>query len=296
MACLKSAVHVIALFCCLWPIGIGLARGDDASLSVDIDHKPLWEIGVSVIAAILPHYIGSDEYQNYIFPFPYIIYRGEIFKSDRDGLRGLFFKGERFESDISLWGYPPVADDNEARKDMPELDSMVEIGPAIRYYFHRRKELDHLYLQASWRGAVSIGFRGGLDVDSAYQGQRISLDLKFKNKSFFETNALSLYVTAGINFADETLNGYFYDVQTEFIASDRNRYDADAGYGGFYLSSSVYKELTPRIEIGGYARWYNINGAVFEDSPLVRTHNNFSVGCVLVYKFAVSKEMVSITE
>ncbi len=288
----------VALFiCCLWPSGIVFAQEEEGILLERAERKPLWEAGVMGVALTLPHYVGSDEYYTFALPFPYFVYRGEILKSDRDGLRGLFFQTDRIETDISFGGNLPVASkNNEAREDMPELDTLAEMGPAIRYYFHRRGESDHLYLQAAWRGAFSIAFNGGFDIDANWRGQRYTLDLKFKNESLFKDHHLSFYLSTGTSYADDILNGYFYDVQTEFVTPDREHYNADPGYTGVYVSSALYKDLTERWAVGGYCRWQNISGAVFEDSPLVRTSNNVYVSLFLIWKFALSEEMVTVSK
>jgi outer membrane scaffolding protein for murein synthesis (MipA/OmpV family) len=294
---MRCVLFIVLIACCVWPPGTVSALEEKETPPERVEQKPLWEAGVTGVALTLPHYPGSDEYYTFALPFPYFVYRGEVFKSDRDGLRGLFFKSDRFESDISLGGNLPVSsEDNEARKGMPELDTLAEIGPAFRYYFHRRGDLDHLYLQAAWRGAFSIAFNGGFDIDTNWRGQRYTLNLRLKNESLFRDHDLSLYLSSGISYADDILNGYFYDVQTQFVTPDRGHYDADAGYAGLYVSVAAYKDLSERWAVGGYCRWYNISGSVFEDSPLVRTSNNFYASLVLVWKFVQSEEMVTVSE
>lgn len=289
---------LIALTVCwLWPFDEAPAAEKEVPASPRMTAKPLWEAGITGVALTLPHYPGSDEYYTFALPLPYFVYRGEIFQSDRDGVRGLFFKSDRFETDISLGGNLPVnSDNNEARQEMPELDTLAEAGPALRYYFHRRGKLDHLYLQAAWRGAFSFGFNGGLDIDADWRGQRYTLDLRFKNESWLEAHDVSLYLSTGISYADDILNGYFYDVPTQFVTTDRGHYEADAGYAGCYLSGAIYKNLSERLALGGYVSWRNISGAVFEDSPLVRTKNNYYASIILIWKFARSAESVIVSE
>lgn len=279
-----------------WPVLIialvvacaGGAYGDTTtSVSAD-DTQPLWELGVMAAAARLPHYIGSDEYENYLYPLPYVIYRGEFLRADRDGVRGIFYRGEKFETNLSFWGNPPVPDDNEARQGMPDLDAVGEAGPALRYYFYRRSWKDHLYLQAAWRTAFSFDFESGVDAD--YQGWNGGFSLSYQNKSMFEDQQLSLFFKAGLHFADSLYHNYFYGVPDQFATPSRNAYRADGGYSGFSLSGSFYKDLTPTVSIGAYARWNNVSGAEFGDSPLVRDENNYAVGCLLVWKLAKSSK------
>jgi outer membrane scaffolding protein for murein synthesis (MipA/OmpV family) len=268
--------------------GPGLA--EDTLRVKSAGQDPLWELGVAAVGARLPHYIGSDEYENYAYPVPYFIYRGEFLRAERDGLRGIFYKGEKFETSLSAWGNPPVPDDNDARQGMEELDAVGEIGPAVRYYFYRRGWRDHLYLQAALRTAFSFGFNGGLDIDTDYQGLNGGLVLSYQNKSAFEAHDLSIFFKAGLNFADDTYNNYFYGVERRYATARRARYEADAGYAGFSLSSSLYKRLTPRLAVGCYARWNNLDGAVFEDSPLVRDKNTYAVGATVVWKITESSK------
>ena len=271
---------------------MGVAYGDDAATATqpnaDADAPPLWELGVMVAAARLPDYIGSDEYENYLYPLPYVIYRGEFLRADRDGIRGIFYRGKRFETNLSFWGNPPVPDDNEARQGMPELDAVGEGGPALRYYFYRRGWKDHLFLQAAWRTAFSFDFDGGVDAD--YQGWNGDLNLNYQNKSSFEDQDLSFYFKAGLHFADSLYNEYFYGVPSQYATPTRNAFKADGGYSGFSVSTSVYKSFTPVFSLGFYARWNNVNSAVFEDSPLVREDNNYAVGCLAVWKLAQSSK------
>ena len=296
MGYLKSAWYIVVFGCCIWLAGgTVFAQNGQASLSAKANQEPLWEANVSAIALAIPHYVGSDDYYFFAVPLPYFIYRGEIFKSDRDGLRGLFFRSDRFETDISLAGNLPVSsDNNKTREGMPELNALGEIGPALRYYLYRQATLDSLYLQTAWRGAFSVEFNGGLDVDTAYCGQRYTLDLMYQNKSLFENNDLSFNLSAGLSYADNILNGYFYDVQPKYATPDRVQYNAGSGYAGCYLSVSIYKELSRRWAVGGFIHWQNINGAVFENSPLVRSINNLYVGTYVTWKFAQSKEIKEI--
>ena len=66
------------------------------------DLRPEWEIGAGATVFTLPDYRGSDESRGYVLPLPYVIYRGERFRVDRQGLRGIFFESDRVELDVSL--------------------------------------------------------------------------------------------------------------------------------------------------------------------------------------------------
>ncbi len=249
---------------------------------------PLWEYGVVGLATRLPHYRGSEEYSNYAFPLPYFIYRGKIVKANRDGVRGIFWRSEKFQTDISMSGNPPVSDDNKARTGMPELDSLVEIGPALRYYFYELDERNSFYLQANIRMAFSIGFDDGLDT--GHEGYISDLALVYKNSKLFEKSGIRFHLSTGIQFSDQELHSYFYEVEEKYATSDRPAYHVEGGYGGAHLTCSVVKKLTSDISVALFGRWINTAGAVFEDSPLVQTENNYVVSLILSYKLGESEK------
>jgi MipA family protein len=248
---------------------------------------PLYEYGIAGLAAHMPHYTGSKEYQTYAFPVPYFVYRGEVFKADRESIRGIFWHNRQFELDISLAGNPPTADD-KARDGMDDLDALVEIGPALNYYFYKHSELDSFFLQASVRGAISFDFDDGLDV--GHEGYVSDLSLILRNSELFKEKKIRFHGSSGVRFADSEMNGYFYDVARSEVTANRNFFSAESGYAGLQVSGSITKELTPSFSMSCYGRWINIDGAVFEESPLVDTHNNYIVGAMLVWKLGESEE------
>ena len=171
---------------------------------------------------------------------------------------------------------------------MPELDAIGEIGPALRYYFFRDSWRDHLYLQCAWRAVFSLDFESG--VDAEYQGWRSDIGLNYQNKSLLEDEGISLFLRYRLHFSDSQYHRYFYEVPSQFATSRRAAYEADGGYAGFSLSGSIFKDFTRKFSMGIYARWDNLDGAVFEDSPLVREKNNYTVGCIAIWELARSKK------
>src|SRR5688572_23479143 len=96
------------------------------------EQLPLWEVGVGIAAISFPDYRGSNERQAWVLPYPYIVYRGEFLQADDRRKRGLFFKSDRIEIDVSVNGSVPVdSNENDARRGMPDLDATLEIGPAL---------------------------------------------------------------------------------------------------------------------------------------------------------------------
>ena len=68
---------------------------------------PLWEVGIGAAVLNLPDYRGSDESRTYLLPLPYVVYRGDWLRADRDGARALLAKVERVKVDVSVAASAP---------------------------------------------------------------------------------------------------------------------------------------------------------------------------------------------
>jgi len=119
---------------------------------------PQWELGVGFGGLWMPDYRGSDEVRGYLLPFPYVIYRLEWLKVDRDGVRSTLFDSKRAEVNLSLNATPPVrSKNNRAREGMSDLKPMVELGPSLNLHLWRsssgRVRLD---LRLPVRAAITV--------------------------------------------------------------------------------------------------------------------------------------------
>ena len=72
--------------------GLALAMAADDAALARADEKPLWEAGAGVAVLDFPDYRGSDERQTLVLPIPYLVYRGDFLKADRDSVRAQFYK------------------------------------------------------------------------------------------------------------------------------------------------------------------------------------------------------------
>ena len=77
---------------------------------------PLWELGGGATVLRVPDYRGSEQVSNYIFPLPWLVYRGEIMRADREGVRASFFDSDRVELSLSLSASVPVDSDNNTAR------------------------------------------------------------------------------------------------------------------------------------------------------------------------------------
>ena len=241
---------------------------------------PLWEVGLFGGGGRLPHYRGSDEYKTYALPLPFFIYRGKIFRANREGVKSVFWETERLESGVSLSGNPPVDGDNDARDGMPELGAIAEFGPSLRWSLLDPKQPNPLFAVAAVRTAFSVDRH---DLHTAHEGYRGELKLIYRNMSWFQRWGAIVGVQASVEFADRDFHRYFYEVEPGNALPGRPAYSPDGGYSGFSLSANATRKLNRRLMLGAYYRWDNQAGTAYADSPLVKTENNHIVGLALIW-------------
>ena len=251
--------------------------------------QPRWELGLTGLGACIPHYLGSDEYRTYAFPLPYGIYRGDHVQVDREGFRGLFYRGPILETDVSISGNPPVKADGGARRGMPDLDPLLEFGPAVRLVLFRGERLSALQIEGAVRGCAAM------HIDDAHiraVGTHANLGLAAASFTPHPGSPWRCGASTGVEFGDREYDRYFYDVTEEQALSDRPAYRSPSGYGGSYLSGFVVRRLSSAVSISLFTRWSHLDGAVYEDSPLVRTRDNVTIAAAIVWKLAESKTRV----
>ncbi|MBW8307291.1 MAG: MipA/OmpV family protein [Thiobacillus sp.] len=253
--------------------------------------KPLWELGAGISALSLPDYRGSDQASVYAIPFPYLIYRGEFLKADRHGIRGTFFGTDRIELNLSLGASLPVnSDDNRARQGMPDLQPTVELGPSLDLNLwrtaDRRTRLD---LRLPVRTAVTV--KGGMDDIGWVFSPRLNLDIT----DVAGLAGWNMGLLAGPMYGSERNHDYFYTVAPQFATADRPAFDAKGGYAGSQLMMTASKRY-PKYWLGAFVRWDSLEGAVFADSPLVKSENYFAAGVGIAWILGESSTRVEAVE
>lgn len=250
---------------------------------------PLWELGGGAAALRVPDYRGSEEVRNYILPIPWIVYRGEIFRADREGVRAQLFDSERVDVNLSVNGSVPVdSDRNRARQGMEDLRPLFELGPVANVHLwrtgDRRAALD---LRLPARAAFT--FRDGLQHVGYVFAPQLNLDLRWPSATAADRWNLGLLVE--VPFTDKKLNGYFYNVSASEATATRPEYRARSGYGGWQALTALSHRVD-RWWFGAFIKYDNVSGAVFADSPLVTQRRQVSGGIAVSYVFARSATLV----
>lgn len=251
--------------------------------------RPRWELGLGIGSAQVPDYRGSDEHGHYTLPFPYLVYRGDVIKADRDGARAQVLGLDGLHLDLNLGLSNPVSSSgNRARAGMPERPTAVEIGPSLDA---------RLYLSEDER--VRVRFRVplsyGITLGSKWGGNgwqtapRLALDVR----DVLGAKGYNWSVQAGPLFASRQRHAWFYDVAPAYATPDRPAYRAKGGYGGMSLTTGLSTRIQ-RVWVGGFVRYDNLAGAAFADSPLVKTRHYTAFGVAASWVIAQSQEMVDV--
>ncbi len=242
--------------------------------------QPLWELGLGVGGLRLPHYRGSDQSRSWLLPVPYVVYRGAIFKADREGTRAVLLDTERFDFDLSLSASAPTSNDNIARRGMADLKPTLEFGPNLNL---------RLAKDRNWALELRVPIRAAFTVERSPRSigfqaaPHLNVDWRVADWNFG--------LQGGPLFGDQRRHAYFYDVQPQDVIAGRPGYRARGGFAGWTGNASVSRRFAT-VWTGFYLRGDSLSGAVFDDSPLVKTRSNWSAGFAVSYIFKTSEARV----
>ena len=256
------------------------------SVGANAEQKPLWEAGLGVGGLSFPDYRGSNESQVYPTPVPYFVYRGKIFKADRDGVRGELLNKKYAEINVSVGATIPVkSKNNAAREGMPDLQPTIELGPQLDLHLWRSAD-ENIKFDLVMPLRVPLTIESSAKFIGWVFSPRINIDLDDIGHSGWNFG-----LGAGPIYADEKFHGYFYSVSPQFATADRPTYVARGGYSGVHFLTSVSKRF-PKYWIGAYMRYDNLGDAVFEDSPLVKSKSYWAGGFGIAWMIGESRRMV----
>lgn len=239
---------------------------------------PRWELGLGLAGLTVPDYRGADEQRGYLLPLPYVQYRGEIFRIDREGAHGRLFDSEHVRLEMSVAAGPPArSGDNGARQDMPDIDPTIEAGPSLEIYLTRDRRWQ---LQLPWRAVVATDLSHAEGIGWVFAP---SLNYRMRNN-----NGWGGDIALGPLYASEEYHDYYYEVLPAFATATRPVYDAPGGYSGSRLTLSASRRF-PGFWVGVFARYDALSGAAFEDSPLVKQKSSFMAGVGIAWVLAEAK-------
>jgi outer membrane scaffolding protein for murein synthesis (MipA/OmpV family) len=249
--------------------------------------RPLWEIGAGVAAIDFPVYRGSDERKSYLLPAPYIVYNGEVLQVSRERVRGLIFKRDAVEMDVSVNGSVP-ADGAVARQGMPDLDPTLELGPSLNFHLWYTEDKKNTFdIRVPLRAVIASDFKRVHHEGWLFQPQ---LNLDFYD---IKRSGWNIGLVGGVIYSDRQYHSYFYDVAPQYATAERPAYQAPGGYAGTQFIFAFNKRH-PGYWTGGFMKWDSLKGAVFAGSPLVRSREYFTVGFAITWIFDKSDKLVEV--
>ena len=239
-----------------------------------------WQLGAGIGAFSLDLYPGSSEKKTYVLPLPYFTLVSESLEIGR-GIRGFLFKSDDVVLDVSAdFGIPVDSEDSRVRAGMPDLETVLQVGPSLEFLLTelKRDKLD-VRFELPLRSAIATDIKHTSNLGWMME-PRFSIEKRRIHKS-----GLAMKFTAGLKYASSDFHAYYYDVSSDFATTSRPAYASEKGYGGSFAKVRTSWRQGDWIW-WALLRYQNLNGAVFEDSPLVEEKDYYLVGVGFAWVFA----------
>jgi len=241
-----------------------------------------WELGAGFGVFDIPLYAGSSQNKQYLFPLPYVRLESKRLEID-EGIRAFLFKSDKVRLDLSAdLALPVRSKDSIARRGMPSLDTVLQLGPSLEITLAGRyKSKNELRLEFPMRTAIATDIK-----DTRNIGWLLESVLTYERKRQ-QKKAEAIKISFGVRYATEDFHQYYYDVAPAFVTSGRTVFSSSGGYSGFFTDVN-YAWREGNIIYWALLRYQNLNGAVYENSPLVEDKNYLLSGVGITWVFAQS--------
>jgi outer membrane scaffolding protein for murein synthesis (MipA/OmpV family) len=255
-----------------------------SAAAADKTALPLWEAGIGAGYLSTPAYPGADSQNHRGLALPFLIYRGEVLRSDQSGIGARLLHSDTTEFDIGFAASLPAhSNDVPARAGMPDLGTLVEFGPRLKMRIADIDRASRLRFELPLRAVIEA--RGGL----RRQGWTLEPRLVYERRE--EDGAWTWDAQLGAVFGDARINRYFYEVAPQFATPARPAYQAQGGLmlvrTGLYAS----RELDPDWRVFGFVRYESYAGAANRDSPLMKKPTGASIGIGFTWTGARSQSL-----
>lgn len=242
---------------------------------------PLWEAGVGAAAFSTPAYPGASDRSNRWLVAPFLLYRGKVLRADQEGVGARLLDTDKVEFDVGFAGALPAhSNDVDVRRGMPDLGTLVEFGPRVKYKFADFGEAGRLRFDLPVRAVIEA--RGGL------RRQGWTTEPRFVWERRGDGGAWTLEAQAGAVFGDRRIHAYFYDVAPQYATADRPAYKSDGGLMLVRTGLFGSYRVNPDVRVFGFVRLDSYAGNANRDSPLFRKDYGASAGVGLAWTLARS--------
>jgi outer membrane scaffolding protein for murein synthesis (MipA/OmpV family) len=253
-----------------------------SSAATEHDRKLQWEVGASIAALDIPLYPGSSESKQYLLPLPFLVLRSHFLDID-EGIRAKLFRSKDVHLNLSAdFGVPVSSKDSDVRAGMPNLDTVLQVGPSLEISLSgARKKTHHLRLELPARLAFATDF-GMVDNLGWIAEPRLTYETRRPFKTGF-----AWQLTAGLRYASADYHAYYYDVPAAFATPARPAFQSAGGYSGLFSDLIVNWRQQGQI-YWALLRYQNVAGAQFAGSALVQQKQYYFLGFGMTWIFASS--------
>ena len=274
LSCFPTLTPLFALATILVPTVAAAAEPEARNL-------PLWEAGVGAAVFSTPAYPGASDRSNRGLVLPFLLYRGKVLRADQEGVGARLLDTDKIEFDVGFAGALPAhSKDVEARRGMPDLGTLVEFGPRIKYKFADFGDAGRLRFDLPLRAVIEG--RGGLRRQGWTTEPRLVWSQRAADASW------TLEGQLGAVFGDRRIHRYFYDVAPQYATADRPAYRSDGGL--MLVRTGVFGSyrINPDVRTFAFVRLDSYAGNANKDSPLFRKDTGVSAGVGLAWTLARS--------
>lgn len=274
LSCFPTLTPLFALATVLVPTVAAAAEPEARNL-------PLWEAGVGAAVFSTPAYPGASDRSNRGLVLPFLLYRGKVLRADQEGVGARLLDTDKIEFDVGFAGALPAhSKDVEARRGMPDLGTLVEFGPRIKYKFADFGDAGRLRFDLPLRAVIEG--RGGLRRQGWTTEPRLVWSQRADDASW------TLEGQLGAVIGDRRIHRYFYDVAPQYATADRPAYRSSGGL--MLVRTGVFGSyrINPDVRTFAFVRLDSYAGNANKDSPLFRKDTGVSAGVGLAWTLARS--------
>jgi outer membrane scaffolding protein for murein synthesis (MipA/OmpV family) len=262
--------------CSIAALLLACASGGASAAPPTDRNLPLWEAGLGAGAVSTPAYPGAETHSSRVLVLPFLIYRGEVLRSDQQGIGARLVNNDQVEFDIGFAASLPAhSNDVAARSGMPDLGTLIEFGPRVKL---RIADID-----PNSRLRFDLPLRAVIEVRGGVRRQGWTLEPRLVYETHGEDKLWTAEAYLGAVVGDVRINRYFYEVRPEFATADRPAYRADGGLMLIRTGLFATRRVHPDLRLFGFVRYESYAGAANRDSPLMKRATGSSAGLGLAW-------------
>jgi outer membrane protein len=243
---------------------------------------PLWEAGFFAVGGSQQAYPGAKQRVRSAIALPFLVYRGQLVRADEGTVGVRAARTQNIELDIGLSGsFGSAASDNDVRRGLPNIGTLVEFGPRLRWNLG----------PAPWGGGLRLALpaRGVFDITDGmrFRGVAVEPVLGWGART---AGGWGYGASMGLLLGSRRLGDTFYGVAPAYATATRPAYDARAGLIATRLAFNLSKRLSTDWRFFAYARIDTVEGAANRHSPLVDRPTGASAGLGLSWTWLRSED------